>query len=58
MMEGNLALGGEHTMEYTYDVLLDCTLETYKILTNVTLINVIKKQTKNLDLMLIHYQFM
>ena len=37
MTEGNLTLGAEHTMQYTYDVLLNCTLETCMILlTHVT----------------------
>ena len=38
-------LDGEHTMQYTNDVLENCTLETYMILLiNVTPINSIKKQ--------------
>lgn len=38
-----LTLGGERTMQYTDDVLCNCTLETYIILlTNVTPINLIK----------------
>ena len=37
MIEGDLTLGGEHTIQYTDDVLYNCTLETYIIsLTNVT----------------------
>lgn len=37
VMKGNLTLGNEHTMQYTNDVLLNCTLEIYIILlTNVT----------------------
>ena len=36
-MEGDLTWGGEHTIQYTDDVLWDCTPETYIILlTNVT----------------------
>ena len=39
VLEGDLALGGEHTIQYTDDVLQSCKLETYVILlTNVTLI--------------------
>ena len=35
--EGDFTLGGEHTIQYTDDVLQNCTLETYIILlTNVT----------------------
>lgn len=30
--EGNLTLGGEHTMQYTDGVLQNCILETYIIL--------------------------
>ena len=42
MVTRDLSLGGEHTMQYTDDVLLNCTLETYIILlTNVTSINLI-----------------
>lgn len=34
----NLTTGGEHTIQYMYDLLLDCTLETYWIsLTNATI---------------------
>ena len=37
LMEGDLTLGGEHTIQYTDGVLQNCTLETYIILlTNVT----------------------
>ena len=40
----DLTLGGKHTMQYTDDVLWNCTLETYIILgTNVTQINLIFK---------------
>ena len=39
-MEEDLTQGGEHTIQYTDDVLQDCTPETYIILlTNVTPIN-------------------
>ena len=42
-MEGDLILGGEHTMQYTDDVLQNCTLEIYiMLLTSVTPINLIK----------------
>ena len=35
--QGDLTLGGEHTMQYTDDVSQNCTLGTYIILlTNVT----------------------
>ena len=41
-MEGDLTWGGEHTIQYTDDVLQNCTPEIYIILlTNVTPINVI-----------------
>ena len=44
VIEGDLTWGGEHTIQYTDDVLQNCTPETYIILlTNVTLINSIKK---------------
>ena len=44
VMERDLTLGGKHTMQYTDDVLWNCTLETYIILgTNVTQINLIFK---------------
>ena len=43
-MEGDLTWGSEHTIQYTDDVLNNCTLETYVILlSNVTPINSIKK---------------
>lgn len=41
VMEGDKTLGGEHTMEYT-DVII-CTPEVYKIINNVTPINLIEK---------------
>ena len=42
VMEGDW--GGKHTIQYTDDVLQNCTPETYIIfLTNVTSINSIKK---------------
>ena len=42
-MAGDLTWGGEHTTQYTDDVLQNCTPETYIILlTNVTPINSIK----------------
>ena len=49
-MEGDLTLGGEHTMKYTNDVLQNCTPETCIILlTDVTPMNSIKtKKTYNL----------
>ena len=41
--EGDLTLGGEHTMQFTDDVSQNCTFETYIILlTDVTPINLIK----------------
>ena len=40
VMEGDQIWGGEHTIQYTDDVLQKCTPETYMILlTNVTPIN-------------------
>ena len=48
MMEGDLTWGGEHTVQYTDDVLQNCTHETYIILlNNVTTINSIKKVKKS-----------
>ena len=42
-MEGDLTWDDEHTIQYTGDVLQDCTPETYIILlTNVTPINSIQ----------------
>ena len=34
VIEGDLTLGGEHSMEYINDVLYNCTLKTYIILLN------------------------
>ena len=46
--KGDLISDGEHTIQYTDDVLQDCTPETYVILlTNVTLINSIKLKKNN-----------
>ena len=46
-MEGDLTWGGEHTIQYTDDVLQNCTPETYiTLLTNVTPVNIIKKSKK------------
>ena len=43
VMEGDLTLGGKHTMQYTDDLFCNYKLKTYIILlTNVTLINSIK----------------
>ena len=48
VIEGDWTLDGEHTIQYTDDVLQNYTLETYEILlTNVTPINSIKIQAKN-----------
>ena len=45
MMEGDLTWSGEHTVQYTDDVLQNCTHETYIILlTSSTPINSIKKK--------------
>ena len=45
VMEGDLTWGGEHTVQYTDDVLQNCIPETYIILlTNATLINSVKKR--------------
>ena len=44
VMERSLAWGDEYTIQYTDDVLQNCTYETYIILlTNVTPINPIEK---------------
>ena len=43
MVEGDLTLGGEHTMQYRDDALHSCTFETFTIiLIDVTPINSIK----------------
>ena len=45
VMKGVLTLGGEHTVQYTDDVLQNCIPETYIILlTNVTPIKTTKKK--------------
>ena len=45
VMEGELTWGGEHTVQYTDEVLQNCTPETSTILlTNVIPINSIKKK--------------
>lgn len=43
-MEGNLTLGNEHAMQYTYVVLLNYTLDTYNFINQCTPINLIKKK--------------
>lgn len=51
---GNLTLGDKQKVQYTNDVLLNCTLETYIILlTDVTPINLIKKNKVTLKLILL-----
>ena len=48
MTERNLTMGGEHTMQYIYALLLNCTPETYWILlTNNTINN--KKWAKEFN---------
>ena len=48
-MDGDLAWGGEHAMQYIDDVLQNSALEIYVILlTIVTLINSIKNLSNNL----------
>ena len=42
--EWDLTLGGEHTMQYSDDVLQNSTLESYIILTNVTPVNKTSKR--------------
>lgn len=40
MAMGDLTLGGEHTMQHTYDIFLNCTLESCTVsLTTVTAVN-------------------
>ena len=47
VMERDLTWGGEHTIQYTDDVLQNCTPETYIIaLTNVTPVNLNNKKIK------------
>ena len=49
-MDGDLTWGGEHTMQYTDDILQNCTPETYIILlTNVTPINSIKIEKRGIN---------
>ena len=51
VMEGDLTWGGEHTMQYTDDILQNCTPETYIILlTNVTPMNSVKKNKNKLGM--------
>ena len=46
VMKGDLTLGDEHTIQYTNDVLENCTLETcISLLINVTPINSMKIKT-------------
>lgn len=47
MTEGNLTLGGEHTMYYIYDVLLNCVLEAYLILLTKVAPVILMKTKKN-----------
>ena len=50
VMEGDLTWGGEHTIQYTDDVLQSCMPENYIILLiSVTPINSIKKGTTVLE---------
>lgn len=45
VVEGDLTLGSKHRMQYTDDVLQNCTFETYRILLpNVTAMSLIKKK--------------
>ena len=45
VMEDDLTLGGEHTMQHTGDVSQNRTLETYVMLfTNVSLVHLIQKE--------------
>ena len=46
VMEGDLTWGGEHTVQYTDDVLQTYIPETLILLTNVTTISSIKKKVK------------
>ena len=41
VMEGDMTVGGEHTMQYTDDALQSCILATYMSLNNVTPVNLI-----------------
>ena len=46
----DLTLDGEHTVQYTDDILLNCTLETYIILlTNIISINLIKINKRKIE---------
>ena len=50
MMDGDLTRDDEHTIQYTDDVLQNCTSETFVILlTNVTPINSISKIQLNVE---------
>ena len=47
VMQGDVTWGGEHAIQYTDDVLQNCTPDTYLILlANVTPINAINKKLK------------
>ena len=47
VMQGVVTWGGEHAIQYTDDVLQNCTPDTYLILlANVTPINAINKKSK------------
>ena len=49
-MEGDLTLGGEHTTQYTDDVLQNCIPETcINLLTNVTQVKFFKKTQANVS---------
>ena len=51
MVMEDLTLGDEHRMQYTDDVSLNCTLETYIIvLISVTTVNLIKKTSSVLSI--------
>ena len=48
-MEGDMTWGGEHTIQYTDDVVQNCTPETYKtLLANVTPVHSLKKTKKGI----------
>ena len=56
VMEGGLTQCGEHTIQYTDDVLQNCTPETYIILlTNVTLNQVNENKIKLMNCLFLEF---
>lgn len=53
--KGNLTLGGEYTVQYVYDMLLNCTLETYLLLL-MSPQQMLRKEKKKLPLTITWHQ--